>query len=67
MDLLSLVMMCSVSGAPAVQDIAYQLAASVDADPWHIEDQTSGLIYDPSSLAEATAMASARPRTMHSA
>lgn len=59
MDLLTLILMCSVSGAPAIQEMAYQLAASIEAHPWHIEDLTDHVIYDPSSFEEAVQMADA--------
>jgi len=57
--------MCSVSGTPAVQEMGYRLAASIEANPWHIEDLTDQMIYEPSSDEEAVQMTEALLRAGH--
>lgn len=59
MDLVTLILMCSLGTTPSTNTLVYQIARTNDADPTYIDDWTDGVVYSPNTLEEGRAMISA--------
>lgn len=59
MDLVTLILMCSLAQSTSTNSMLYQIAQTSDADPTYIDDLTDGVVYTPSRIADASQMVSA--------
>ena len=59
MDLVSLILMCSLAQSSATNSMLYQIARTTDGDPTYIDDLTEGVVYTPPRLEEAGQMVGA--------
>lgn len=53
MDLVSLILFCAISSNSVALTLSHQVAASIDGDPYYIDDLTDAKIYTPVRRGEA--------------
>src|SRR5690554_4223297 len=65
MDLVSLILMCSLATSSATNSLVYQVAQTNDADPAYIDDWSDASVYRPNDLDQAAKMIAALLRAGH--
>jgi hypothetical protein len=65
MDLVTLILMCTLAQSSTTNSMLYQIAHTTDGDPTYIDDLTDGVVYTPARIDDASKMVGALVSSGH--